>query len=62
MKKIRLPKVPQEDVKDGLLCHFAESGGEGLLPFAFSDIEKGQRNYDLPPGKRQIKGIYMKIL
>lgn len=57
---IILPKVPTEDIIDGLLVRF-EKGTDTNTEFAFTDIHKGQREYTEPNDPRTIKSIYVRL-
>lgn len=59
-KPVVLEKVPAEDIKDGLLVVFEEET-ETETKYAYTDINIGQTEYELPKDRRTIKGIYMKI-
>ena len=59
MKKIDIGFAPPKNIQNGLLALF-DRDTKTEKDYAFADVIKGQRKYDLPKDKRKLRGIFLK--
>jgi hypothetical protein len=57
-KFLYITPTPKKDMEGALVVEFNKPTGEGLEPFAYTNIEAGKRKYNLPPNLPE--GVWIK--